>query len=77
VMPPSSAATKENTSGSYRPKCVIIGFAHADRGDHAADGHKYRSNEIETGLTVTDYAAIAYIVMSVAFYPALAYLFSS
>jgi hypothetical protein len=74
---PSSAATEGGTSGSCRPKGIIIEFAHADRGGHAAKGHKYRSNEDETGLTVADYAAIAYAVMSTAFYPALAYLLLS
>jgi hypothetical protein len=74
---PSSAATEGGTRGSCRPKCVIIEFAHADRSCHAAKGHKYRSNENETGLTVADYAAIVYVVMSTAFYPALAYLFLS
>jgi hypothetical protein len=74
---PSSAATEGGTSGSCRPKGVIIEFAHADRGGHAAKGHKYRSNENETGLTVADYAAIIYVVMSAAFYPTLAYLFLS
>jgi hypothetical protein len=75
---PSSAATEGRTSGaSCRPKGVIIEFAHADRGGHAAKGHKYRSNENETGLTAADYAAIVYVVMSAAFYPAAAYLFLS
>ena len=77
VMPPPSAATEGSTSGWYGPKGVIIDFAHADRGGHAAKGHEYRSNEDETRLTATDYAAIAYVVMTVAFYPALAWLFSS
>jgi hypothetical protein len=73
-MLPSSAATEGSTSGWYGPKGVIIDFAHVDRGGYAAKGHKYRSNEDETGCTVTDYAAIAYVVMTVAFYPALAWL---
>jgi hypothetical protein len=75
VMPPPSAATEGTTSGWYGPKGVIIDFPHAHRGGHAAKGHNYRSDENETGLTLTDYAAIAYIVMTVAFYPALAWLF--
>jgi hypothetical protein len=74
VMLPPSAATEGSTSGWYGPKGVIIDFAHVDRGGHAAKEHKYRSNEDETGCTVTDYAAIAYVVMTVAFYPALAWL---
>jgi hypothetical protein len=74
--PPPSAATEGSTSGPCGPKGVIIDFPHADRGCHAAKGHKYSSNENETGLTAADYAAIAYIVMSVAFYPALAFLFA-
>jgi hypothetical protein len=76
VMPPASAATEGSTS-RYGPKGVIIDFAHANPGGHAAKGHKYRSNENETGLTVTDYAAIAYVVITIAFYPVLAWLFSS
>jgi hypothetical protein len=77
VMPLPSAATEGSTCGCYGPKGVIIDFAHAVRRGHAAKGHKYRSNENETGLTTTDYAAIFYVLMAVAFYPALAWLFSS
>jgi len=77
VMPPLSAATEGRASGSYGPKGVIIDFAHADRSGHAAQGHKHWSNESETGLTAADYAAIVYVVLSAAFYPALAFLFSS
>ena len=77
AMPPPSTATEGSISGWYGPKGVIIDFAHADRGGHATKVHKYWSNENETCLTVTDYAAIAYVVMTVAFYPALAWLFSS
>ena len=73
-MSPPSATTEGSTRD--RPKGAIIDFAHAYRGGHAAKGHKYRSDENETGLTATDYAAIAYVVMTVAFYPALAWLFS-
>jgi hypothetical protein len=77
VMPPPSAATEGSTSGSFGPMGVIIDFVHAHRGVHAARGHKYRSDENETGLTIADYAAIAYVVMSIAFYPTLAFLFFS
>jgi hypothetical protein len=77
VMPPSSAAAEGCTSDSCGPKGVIIDFAHADRGGHTTKGHKYRSNESKTALTLVDYAAIAYVVMSAAFYPALAFLFLS
>ena len=73
---PASAA-EGRTSGSYEPKGVIIDFAHADRGGHATKGHNSRPNESETGLTLADYSAIAYVVMSAAFYPALAFLFLS
>jgi hypothetical protein len=72
---PSSIAVQGSTCGSYEPKSVIINFAHANRSDHAAKGHRFRANENETDLTVADYAAMAYVVMSVAFYPALAFLF--
>jgi hypothetical protein len=77
VMPPPSAATEGSTSGWHGPKGVVIYFARTDRGGHAAKGHKYRLDENETDLTATDYAAIAYIVMTVAFYPALAWLLLS
>jgi hypothetical protein len=77
VMPPPSAATEGSRSGWCGPKGVVVDFAHAHRGRHGAKGPKYRSNKNETGLTLTDYAAIAYVVMAVAFYPALAWLFSS
>jgi len=76
VRPTSSAAAKGGTSGSYEPNGVIIDLAHANRGGHAAKGHRFRTNENETDLTVADYATIAYVVMSVAFYPALAFLLS-
>ena len=77
VMPPPSAATKGSTSGWYGPKGVIIDLAHAYRGGHAAKGPQYRSNENETGFMESDNAAIAYVVIAVAFYPALAWLFLS
>ena len=82
VMPPSSAASEGCASDSCGsdscgPKGVIIDFAHADRGGHTTKGHKYRSNESKTALTLVDYAAITYVVMSAAFYPALAFLFLS
>ena len=76
-MPPPPAATEGTTSGWYGSKGVIIDFAHANRGGHAANGRRFRTNENEAGLTVADYAAIAYAVMSAAFYPALAFLFLS
>jgi hypothetical protein len=77
VMPPPSAATEGGRSSWCGPKGAVIDFARAYRGRQAAKGPEYRSNENETGLTLTDYAAIAYVVMTVAFYPALAWLFSS
>jgi hypothetical protein len=77
VILPPSVATEGSTSGWYGPKGIIIYFAHTDRGRQAAKGHKCQSNADETGLTITDYVAIAYVVMSVAFFPALAWLLSS
>ena len=77
LVMPSAAATEGGASGSCRPKGVIIEFARADQGGQAAKGHEYRSAESETGLTLADYAAIVYVVMSAAFYPALIYLLSS
>jgi hypothetical protein len=77
VMPKSSAAAEGSASGSYGPKGVVIDFAHANRGAHAAKGHNFCTNENETDLTVADCAAMAYVVISVAFYPALAFLFLS
>jgi hypothetical protein len=75
VTPPSSAAAKGGTGGSYGAKGVIIDFAQADRGGHTTKGHKSLSNESEAGLTLADYATIAYIVVSAAFYPAIAFIF--
>jgi hypothetical protein len=75
AIPSSSAAAGGSTSGSYSPKGVIIDFPHTDRGGHATKWHKYQSIENETGLTLADFAAMAYVVMSVTFYPALAFLF--
>jgi hypothetical protein len=76
VMPPS-APTEGSTSGWRRPRGAIIDFAHAYRGGHAAKGHEYLSDENETSLTATDCAVMAYVVVTVAFYPVLAWLFSS
>jgi hypothetical protein len=75
VMPPSSTTAEGGTSGSYESKRVIIDFAHTGRDGHTTKGRKGRSNESETGLTLADYAAMTYVVMSAAFYPALAFLF--
>jgi hypothetical protein len=75
VIPPSSAAAEGSTSRSYRPKRVIIDFPHTGRGGHTTKWHKYQSIGRETDLTLADYAAMAYVVMAVAFYPALAFLF--
>jgi hypothetical protein len=72
LMPPPSGATEGGRSGWCGQKGAVIDFAHAHRGRHAAKGPEYRSNQNETGLTLTDCAAIAYVVMTVAFYPALA-----
>ncbi len=69
--PPPSAATEGSLSGPRGTKGVIIDFPHADQGGHAA------TNGNDTGLTAADYAAIAYVVISAAFYPALAFLFWS
>jgi hypothetical protein len=77
VMPPPSTATGEGRSGWCRPKGGVIDFAHAYQDRHAVKGPKHRSNENETGLAPTDYAAIAYVIIAVAFYPALTWLFSS
>jgi hypothetical protein len=77
VMPPPSAGTEGSTSGWCGPKGVIIDFAHVDRDDHAARGHSGRSHVGETGFTATDFVAIVYVAMSVAFFPALAWLLSS
>jgi hypothetical protein len=76
VMPPPSTATGGARSGWCRPKGGVIDFAHAYQDRHAAKGPKYRSKENEAGLALTDYAATAYVVLAVAFYPALAWLFS-
>src|SRR5271169_1359014 len=65
VMPPSSATVEGSPCGSYEPKGVIIDFAHANRSGHVAKEHRFRTNENETDLTVADYAAMAYVVMSV------------
>ena len=74
VVTPPSARTDRSTRGSHRPKGVIIDFTHAYRGAHAAKAHEYLSNENETGLAMSDYAAIAYVLVTVAFYPVLAWL---
>jgi hypothetical protein len=77
AMPPSLTVDEEGISGWYGPKSVIVDFAHSHRGGHTTSGDEYWSNESETGLSLADCAAIAYVVMSTAFYPALALLFSS
>ena len=74
VMPTAPIATEGSTSGWYGPKGVVIVFAHVDR---APEGHKCRSNANETELTATDYVAMAYVVISAAFFPVLVWLMSS
>jgi hypothetical protein len=76
-IPLPSTATEGSTGGWYGPKGVILDFPHADRRGRVTKEHKYRPNESERGLAVTDYAAIAYVVMAVTFYPALAWIYSS
>jgi hypothetical protein len=77
VMPTAPIATQGGASGWCGPKDVIIAFAHVDRGGPAAEGDECRSNASETGLTVSDYVAMAYVFISAAFFPALAWLLSS
>ena len=76
AMPLPSAPTAGRTSGWDRPKGVILDFAPAYRGGHVAKAHEYPSNENEPALTVSDGAAIAYVVVAVAFYPVVAWLLS-
>jgi hypothetical protein len=59
------------------PEGVIIDFPPGNRHGHAAQGHDYLSGENRVGLTAMDGAVIAYVALSTAFYPALAWLFSS
>jgi hypothetical protein len=59
------------------PESVIIDFPSGNRHGHAAQEHDHLSGENRVGLTAMDGAVIAYVALSTAFYPALAWLFSS
>jgi hypothetical protein len=64
-------------SGWSGPKGVIIDFAHANQDWRATQEREYLSSEKRAGLTAMDCAAIAYVALSAAFYPAMAWLLSS
>jgi hypothetical protein len=67
------------TEGSAWPglEGVIIDFPHGNRHGHAAQEHDHLSGENRDGHPAMDGAVIAYAALSTAFYPALAWLFSS
>jgi hypothetical protein len=75
VTPLLSGATEG--SAWPGPDGVIIDFPHGNRHGHAPQEHDYLSGEDRVGLTAMDGAVIAYVVLSTAFYPAVAWLFSS
>jgi hypothetical protein len=76
---PKKVTLSGATEGSAWPRRegVIIDFPHGNRHRHAAQEHDYLSGENRVRFTAMDGAVIAYAALSAAFYPALAWLFSS
>jgi hypothetical protein len=72
VIPELPTATEER-GGGLAPLGVIIDFATA-RSRGVAQAQEKLSNEIDT---LTDWMMLAYVVASVAFYPALIWFFVS
>jgi hypothetical protein len=75
VTPPLSGGTEGN--GWSGPKAVIIDFPLGSRDGHAVREHDHLSSENTADLTAMDGAVMAYVALSTAFYPALAWLFFS
>ena len=73
---PVPAATGESAIDRSAPSAVIIDFARARSSSHAARVGEESSNENHNGLTLTDWAAIGYVFVATAFYPALAWFFT-
>jgi len=59
------------------PPCVIINFALAGRSGRATQARDKLLNEIGSNLTLTDCVVVAYLMASVAFYPAVVWLLLS
>jgi hypothetical protein len=69
----------EATEGTARPgpEGIVIDFPGGNRHRHAAQAHDHLSDEDGVALTAMDGAVIAYVALSTAFYPALAWLLFS
>jgi hypothetical protein len=77
VTPKLLAAGEGNGSGPPGPARLIINLAPARGRGHAAQVHEKPSNRGETNLTLADCVAAAYVLASVAFYPAIVWFFVS
>ena len=71
---PVPAVTEEISTERLRPSGVIIDFAKACGISHAPLFRNESSNESQGSLTIMDSVAIIFIIMTMAFYPALAWL---
>ena len=77
VTPPLLGGTEGEGNGWSGPKAVIIDFPHGSQVGHAVREHDHLSREDRADFTAMDGAVMAYVALSTAFYPALAWLFSS
>jgi hypothetical protein len=77
VTPKLLAAGEGPGSGAPGPARLIINLAPARGRGHAAQVHEKPSNRGETNLTLADCVAAAYVLASVAFYPATVWFFLS
>jgi hypothetical protein len=68
---PVPAATGKFAADRFAPSGIIIDFAQVRRSGHAARIREERSNENQNSLTLADLAAIVYVTMATALYPAL------
>ena len=77
VTPKLMTASEAPISDPLGLASVTINFAPARGTAHAAQVRKKLSSEIETNLSLTDCVAMLYVIASVAFYPAMAWLLLS
>jgi len=67
------AAARDIFTDSPRPGPVIVDFADARKSGRAKRIRQQSSNNSQAGITLVDLAALVYVVMAAAFYPALAW----
>ncbi len=73
----AAAAIEAGTRGWPDPGGVIIDLACAARDRHSTQQNEDSSIEKRAGLRPADLAVMAYVLVSVAFYPAMMWLFAS